>query len=117
MARPVGREAHTYVNKRDETLILHSERPTSYAAYGDETLSHAHVFEWYKRFSGGKDSVEDDEPAGRAREKRPQLGREIIRIVILLWLSRTRRGPHYGRGRRPGPGWPMTWLQVWTGID
>ncbi|GFY00350.1 hypothetical protein TNCV_1663891 [Trichonephila clavipes] len=33
-------------------------------AYGDETLSRAHVFEWYKRFSGGRVRVEDDEPPG-----------------------------------------------------
>ncbi|GFV47052.1 protein GVQW3 [Trichonephila clavipes] len=35
--------------------------------YGDETLSREHVFEWYKRFSGGRVSGEDDEPAGRPR--------------------------------------------------
>ncbi|GFW99547.1 hypothetical protein TNCV_3417801 [Trichonephila clavipes] len=33
-------------------------------AYGYETLSRAHVFEWYKRFSKGKDSVKDDESTG-----------------------------------------------------
>ncbi|GFV84914.1 hypothetical protein TNCV_4298961 [Trichonephila clavipes] len=36
-------------------------------AYGDETLSRAHVFEWYKRFSRGRDSGEDDECAERPR--------------------------------------------------
>ncbi|GFU83462.1 hypothetical protein TNCV_1346471 [Trichonephila clavipes] len=36
-------------------------------AYGDEALSRAHVFEWHKWFSGGIDSVEDDEPAGRPK--------------------------------------------------
>ncbi|GFV46696.1 protein GVQW3 [Trichonephila clavipes] len=36
-------------------------------AYGDETLSSAYVFEWYKRFSGGRVSAEDDEPAGHPR--------------------------------------------------
>ncbi|GFT38952.1 hypothetical protein TNCV_388171 [Trichonephila clavipes] len=34
-------------------------------AYGDETLSSAHVFEWHKRFSGGRVCVED-EHAGRS---------------------------------------------------
>ncbi|GFX34960.1 hypothetical protein TNCV_2329001 [Trichonephila clavipes] len=34
-------------------------------AYGDETLSRAHVFEWYHMFSGEIDSAENDEPAGR----------------------------------------------------
>ncbi|GFV50117.1 hypothetical protein TNCV_3646191 [Trichonephila clavipes] len=33
-------------------------------AYEDETLSSAHVFEWYKKFSGGRVSGEDDDPAG-----------------------------------------------------
>ncbi|GFT13978.1 hypothetical protein TNCV_2616061 [Trichonephila clavipes] len=33
-------------------------------AYGDKILSRACVFEWHKRFLGGRDSVEDDEPAG-----------------------------------------------------
>ncbi|GFW75114.1 hypothetical protein TNCV_448191 [Trichonephila clavipes] len=32
-------------------------------AYEDETLSSAHVFEWYKRFSEGRSSEKDDEPA------------------------------------------------------
>ncbi|GFW47370.1 hypothetical protein TNCV_335401 [Trichonephila clavipes] len=35
-------------------------------AYGDETLSRAHVFECYERFSGRRVSVKD-EPAGRPR--------------------------------------------------
>ncbi|GFV59507.1 hypothetical protein TNCV_4791251 [Trichonephila clavipes] len=36
-------------------------------AYGDETLSRAHVFERYKRFSGERVSVEDNGPAGFPR--------------------------------------------------
>ncbi|GFU93548.1 hypothetical protein TNCV_947901 [Trichonephila clavipes] len=36
-------------------------------AYGDEILSRAHVFEWNMRFTGGTDSVEDDERAGCTR--------------------------------------------------
>ncbi|GFV50454.1 hypothetical protein TNCV_2082051 [Trichonephila clavipes] len=36
-------------------------------AYGDETLSRAHVFEWHKWFSGERDSWEEDERAGRSR--------------------------------------------------
>ncbi|GFU21873.1 hypothetical protein TNCV_3283471 [Trichonephila clavipes] len=33
----------------------------------DETLSRANVFEWRKKFSGKRLSVEDDEPAGSPR--------------------------------------------------
>ncbi|GFV55279.1 uncharacterized protein TNCV_5010261 [Trichonephila clavipes] len=43
-------------------------------AYGDETLSRAQVFEWYKQFSEGRVSVEEDESAGNQRGKRPELG-------------------------------------------
>ncbi|GFV43574.1 hypothetical protein TNCV_1690181 [Trichonephila clavipes] len=35
--------------------------------YGDETLAGEHVFEWHKRFLGGRDSVEDDEHAESTR--------------------------------------------------
>ncbi|GFU67583.1 hypothetical protein TNCV_1643321 [Trichonephila clavipes] len=36
-------------------------------AYADETLSRAHVSEWHKWFTGGRDNVEDDERAGHPR--------------------------------------------------
>ncbi|GFX73202.1 hypothetical protein TNCV_1245251 [Trichonephila clavipes] len=36
-------------------------------AYADETLSRVHVFDWYKRFSGGRVNVKDNEPAGSLR--------------------------------------------------
>ncbi|GFT42030.1 hypothetical protein TNCV_1668441 [Trichonephila clavipes] len=36
-------------------------------AHGEGTLSRAHVFEWYKWFSGGKDSVKVDKFAGHPR--------------------------------------------------
>ncbi|GFX85259.1 hypothetical protein TNCV_4849411 [Trichonephila clavipes] len=36
-------------------------------AYGDGTLSRAHMFECYQRFSGVIDSVEGDEPAWSSR--------------------------------------------------
>ncbi|GFV58425.1 hypothetical protein TNCV_4036001 [Trichonephila clavipes] len=43
--------------------------PSYCQAYGDESLSYAHVFEWYKRISGGRVSVEIDETAGHPRFK------------------------------------------------
>lgn len=33
--------------------------------YGDDSLSRARVFVWHKRFSDGRDSVEDNERPGR----------------------------------------------------
>ena len=33
--------------------------------YGDNLMSHSRVFEWHKRFSDGRDEVEDDEHPGR----------------------------------------------------
>ena len=34
-------------------------------AYGDNSLSRAHVFEWCKRFSEGRESTEDEQRPGR----------------------------------------------------
>jgi len=34
-------------------------------AYGEMTLSRAYVFEWHKRFSEGREDVEDDERPGQ----------------------------------------------------
>ncbi|GFU76771.1 hypothetical protein TNCV_4519291 [Trichonephila clavipes] len=45
--------------------------------YGDETLSRAYMFEWYKRSSRGRVSVEDDEPTGH-----PSLHAEIVEVEI-----------------------------------
>jgi hypothetical protein len=33
--------------------------------YGEECLSRARVFEWYKRFCSGREDVEDDDRPGR----------------------------------------------------
>uniref|UniRef100_A0A1B6MF73 Mos1 transposase HTH domain-containing protein n=1 Tax=Graphocephala atropunctata TaxID=36148 RepID=A0A1B6MF73_9HEMI len=35
-------------------------------AYGDDTLSRAQVFRWYKAFSNGRESVQDDPRSGRS---------------------------------------------------
>jgi hypothetical protein len=34
-------------------------------AYGDEAMSRTQCFEWYRRFKGGRTSLEDDERSGR----------------------------------------------------
>jgi hypothetical protein len=36
-------------------------------AYGEDCMSRARVFEWYKRFSEGRESVKDDDRPGRPR--------------------------------------------------
>ena len=36
-------------------------------AYGDDCLSRTRVFEWHKRFSEGRTSVNDDDRLGRPR--------------------------------------------------
>ncbi|GFX25081.1 hypothetical protein TNCV_2752561 [Trichonephila clavipes] len=43
-------------------------------AYEDDILSRAHVFEWYKWFSGERVNVEDDEPAGSTKKKKARIG-------------------------------------------
>ena len=39
-------------------------------AFGPSCINHASVFEWYKRFKEGRESVRDDERCGRSKEVR-----------------------------------------------
>ncbi|GFX52485.1 hypothetical protein TNCV_4325011 [Trichonephila clavipes] len=55
--------------------------------YGDETLFGAHVFEWYKRFSGGRICVEDDEHAGYTRSAITD--QNIAKIPVKSYLKGT----------------------------
>ncbi|GFT70359.1 hypothetical protein TNCV_2658101 [Trichonephila clavipes] len=50
------------VDSSDKSATKTFQRP--FEAYGDETLSCAHVFEWYKSFPWGRVSMED-KPTGR----------------------------------------------------
>ncbi|GFX98020.1 hypothetical protein TNCV_4906701 [Trichonephila clavipes] len=66
-------------------------------AYGDETFSRAHVFEWYQTFSGGMYSVEDDEPTGNSRSaitdrniaKVRDMSRFLVTLVVKLLINVT----------------------------
>ncbi|GFV38062.1 hypothetical protein TNCV_872691 [Trichonephila clavipes] len=55
-------------------------------AYGDKTLSRAHVFERHKWFSGGRDTVEDDElaghPSGRGSGKNGKAPKETFKNLV-----------------------------------
>ncbi|KAG5321996.1 MOS1T transposase, partial [Acromyrmex heyeri] len=52
-------------------------------AYGENSLSRARVFEWYKRFSEGRESIEDDQHPGRpVSVSTPQTVIKINEIMI-----------------------------------
>ncbi|XP_026818411.1 protein GVQW3-like isoform X1 [Rhopalosiphum maidis] len=51
-------------------------------AYGDETMSHARVFEWFKRFKEGRTTVESDEREGRPSTSRNEEMIQKIRTAI-----------------------------------
>jgi len=36
-------------------------------AYGEDRMSHAHMFEWHKQFSEGRESLKDDNRPGHPR--------------------------------------------------
>jgi hypothetical protein len=46
------------------------------AVYGDETLSHRNVFEWFKRFKDGREDLQDD-----PRSRRPSASRNADTIA------------------------------------
>ncbi|XP_026809131.1 protein GVQW3-like [Rhopalosiphum maidis] len=51
-------------------------------AYGDETMSRARVFEWFKRFKEGRTTVESDEREGRPSTSRNEEMIQKIRTAI-----------------------------------
>ena len=55
-------------------------------AFGASCMNRASVFEWYKRFKEGRESVRDDERCGRSKEvNRPELigQRVMVRVTML----------------------------------
>ena len=56
------------------------------AAFGASCMDRASVFEWYKRFKEGWESVRDDERCGRSKEvNRPEsIGQRVwVRVTML----------------------------------
>ncbi|KAE9522415.1 hypothetical protein AGLY_017174 [Aphis glycines] len=51
-------------------------------AYGDETMSRARVFEWFKRFKEGRTTVESDEREGRPSTSRNEEMIQKIQTAI-----------------------------------
>ena len=47
--------------------------------YGDNTLSHAHVFEWNKRFKVEREKVKDHFRGGRSSRSRADVNVEWIK--------------------------------------
>lgn len=52
------------------------------AAYGDQTLSRARVFEWHKRFSSGREDVDDDPRPGRPSTSRNSDNVEKVKELV-----------------------------------
>ena len=53
-------------------------------AFGASCMNQASVFEWYKRFKEGRESVRDDERCGRSKEvNTPQLIDQRVRVTML----------------------------------
>ncbi|KAG5329384.1 MOS1T transposase, partial [Acromyrmex heyeri] len=60
-------------------------------AYGENSLSRARVFEWYKRFSEGRESTEDDQRPGRpVSVSTPQTVTKINQTYYLTVLATLR---------------------------
>ena len=54
------------------------------AAFGPSCMNRASVFEWYKRFKEGRESVRDDERCGRSKEvNTPELIGQRVRVTML----------------------------------
>ena len=57
-------------------------------AYGDETMSRARVFEWFKRFKEGRTTVESDEREGRPSTSRNEFFSTVKVLSIVSMLQK-----------------------------
>ena len=46
-------------------------------------MNRASVFEWHKRFKGGRESVRDDETCGRSKEVNTPAKKARVRFTLL----------------------------------
>ena len=54
-------------------------------AFGPTCINQVSVFEWYKRFKKGTESVRDDERCGRSKEVRtPELIDQRVRVRVTM---------------------------------
>jgi transposase len=70
-------------------LVKLNKTPTEYfrmltEAYGADFMSRARVFEWHKRFSDGREDVEDDERPGRPCTSKKNENVEKIEQIIRI---------------------------------
>ena len=72
------------------------------AAFGVSCMNRASVFEWYKRFKEGRETMRDDERCGRSKEvNTPQLiGQRVMVRVTMMRFSGSSGRDSLGRGER-----------------
>ena len=55
----------------------------AHTAFGESGMNRASVFEWYKRFKEGRESVRGDERCGRTKEvNTPELIGQWVRVRV-----------------------------------
>ena len=57
-------------------------------AFPPSHMNRASVFEWHKRFKGGRESVRDDERCGRSKEVNipESIGQRVrVRVTMLMF--------------------------------
>ena len=56
-------------------------------AFGASCMNRASVFEWYKRFKEGRESVRDNERYGRSKEvNTPELISKRVRVRVTMFM-------------------------------
>ena len=54
-------------------------------AFGASSMNRASVFEWHKRFKGGRESVRNDDRCGRSKEvNTPELIGQRVRVRVTM---------------------------------
>jgi hypothetical protein len=77
----------TKIEQRTNIKFLGKLKKTATEMYqllrdGEDTLSRAHVFEWHRRFLGGREDVEDDERPGHPVTTKTDENVDKVRTLV-----------------------------------
>jgi len=57
-------------------------------AFGEQALSQARTFDWFKRFKDGRECVKDDKHSGRpSTGTTPEITAEVLQVILEDRLS------------------------------
>ncbi|KAJ8941803.1 hypothetical protein NQ318_015928 [Aromia moschata] len=92
MLRPIQQHCGAGTWKGGFASDLNTAQRILLHVYGDSVFSSAQVFQWFKAFSEGRESIEDEPRSGRPSSSRTDENVDRIHCAFRLWLDDEKNG-------------------------